>query len=121
MERNSSSSSVALALAVGAGMAIFGIGAQVSASGMPRHNVAADRGYRVAARECSACHAISREGESPRPSAPPFRDIRRRYNEISLSREFEAIGEVGHYEMPAKPISKSDGEDLIAYIESLAR
>lgn len=121
MGRNSSSSSVALVLALGAGVAIFGIGAQVSAAGIPKHDVAADRGYKVAARECSSCHAIGRVGESPRPSAPPFREIRRRYNEISLNREFEAISEVGHYEMPAKPISKSDGEDLIAYIESLGR
>ena len=57
--------------------------------------------------------------ESPRPGAPPFRDVRRRYNEISLQREFEAIREVGHYSMPPKPISNADGRDLIAYIESL--
>jgi mono/diheme cytochrome c family protein len=81
--------------------------------------VTAERGYRVAARECAGCHSIEKTGESPRPGAPPFRDVRRRYNEISLQREFEAIREVGHYSMPPKPISNADGRDLIAYIESL--
>jgi len=88
---------------------------------MPRRDVTEERGYRIAARECAGCHAIELRGESPRPSAPPFREIRSRYNEISLRREFEAISQVGHYEMPAKPISTSDGQDLIRYIESLGR
>jgi mono/diheme cytochrome c family protein len=104
---------VAVLVAISAGMA--------SAKDAPGPSVAAQRGYRVAARECSSCHAVDRLGESPKPTAPPFRDIRRRYNELSLAREFQAISEVGHYEMPAKPISKGDGEDLIAYIESLGR
>jgi cytochrome c len=85
-----------------------------------RRDTAAERGYRVAARDCAGCHALEKQGESPRLGAPPFRDIRRRYNEISLQREFEAIREVGHYEMPPTPISLSDGRDITAYIESLA-
>jgi mono/diheme cytochrome c family protein len=92
------------------------------AAAMPifgKANVAAERGYKVAARECAGCHAIDKTGESPRPGAPPFRDVRRHYNEISLEREFQAIREVGHYAMPPKPISQADGRDLIAYIESL--
>jgi mono/diheme cytochrome c family protein len=84
-------------------------------------SAAEERGYKVAARECAGCHAIEKAGESPRPGAPPFRDIRRRYNEISLEREFQAIREVGHYAMPPKPISQADSRDLIAYIESLGR
>ena len=85
-----------------------------------RRDSAAERGYRVAARDCAGCHAVEQTGASPRPGAPPFRDVRRRYNEISMQREFEAIREVGHYEMPPTPISLSDGRDLSAYIESLA-
>jgi mono/diheme cytochrome c family protein len=85
------------------------------------HDPAAERGARIAARECSGCHAVDLQGASPKPAAPPFRDVRRRYNEISLAREFETISQVGHYEMPPKPISKADGEDLIAFIESLGR
>ena len=76
-----------------------------------------ERGYRVAARECATCHAIDATGDSPRMDAPPLREVRRRYNGASLAREFETIGRVGHYQMPAKAISRSDREDLIAYIE----
>ena len=110
-------SSLPLALACVAAISAGALGAW--ARDMPHRDVAAERGYHVAARECAGCHAIELRGESPKPAAPPFRDIRRRYNEVSLSREFEAISEVGHYEMPPKPISRNDGEDLIRYIESL--
>ena len=48
-----------------------------------------------------------------------FRDIRRRYNGASLAREFTTIGQVGHYQMPPTQISRSEGEDLIAFIEDL--
>jgi len=108
--------SAALALALSAPVVVI-------AGAMPfsTHDPAAERGARVAARECSGCHAVDLQGASPKPAAPPFRDVRRRYNEISLGREFEAISQVGHYEMPPKPISKADSEDLIAFIESLGR
>jgi mono/diheme cytochrome c family protein len=82
-------------------------------------DTAAQRGQRVAVRDCGGCHAIDAKSESSRFSAPPFRDIRRRYNRISLAREFVAIGQGGHYQMPPTQISSSDGADLIAFIESL--
>jgi mono/diheme cytochrome c family protein len=101
-----------------AGAAQFAAAA-VAMPTFPKASVAAERGYRVAARECAGCHSIDRQRDSPRPGAPPFRDIRHRYNEISLEREFQAIREVGHYAMPPKPISLADGRDISAYIESL--
>ncbi|MDB5451757.1 MAG: cytochrome c family protein [Caulobacteraceae bacterium] len=115
---NSSSRSLAFVLAFGAAIAIS---SGVCAKERPGRSVSAERGNRVAARECAGCHAIDRSGKSARPTAPPFREIRRRYSAKSLQREFEAISEVGHYEMRPKPISKADGEDLIAYIGSLGR
>ncbi|HET9159186.1 MAG TPA: cytochrome c [Caulobacteraceae bacterium] len=104
-----------VAVTVALGVGVIGVTAKETPTGAP----AAERGYRVAARECSGCHSIEPQGESPRPGAPPFREVRHRYNAISLAREFQAISAVGHYEMPARPISKSDGDDLIAFIESL--
>jgi mono/diheme cytochrome c family protein len=120
MGSNSSPRSLAFVLAFGAAIAISS-GAGVCAKERAGRSVSAERGNRVAARECAGCHAIDRSGKSARPTAPPFREIRRRYSDKSLQREFEAIGEVGHYEMRPKPISKADGEDLIAYIGSLGR
>jgi cytochrome c len=105
---------IALCLAM-----IGAVGAASAKNIFARRDTAAERGLHVAARDCAGCHAIEKIGDSPRPGAPPFRDIRRRYNEISMQREFEAIREVGHYEMPPTPISLSDGRDLTAYIESL--
>ena len=102
---------------VTAALTLFGV-----ALAMPNSRAAdvpAERGHLVAARDCARCHAIEPAGVSPRPTAPPFRDIRRRYNEISLQREFDAIRDVGHYEMPPTPISPADARDLAAYIESL--
>jgi mono/diheme cytochrome c family protein len=78
-----------------------------------------ERGRLIAARECAACHAIDLKSDSPSISAPTFRDIRVRYDRIRLAREFVAIGQGGHYRMPPTQISPSDGDDLIAFIESL--
>jgi mono/diheme cytochrome c family protein len=107
----------ALMLALGAGIG----GCVTSSTGSVDTNVdvAVQRGRLVAARDCAGCHAIDVSAESPRPSAPPFRDIRRRYNRVSLTREFIAIGQGGHYQMPPTQISSSDSADLIAFIESL--
>lgn len=96
----------------------LGVGWVALAKDAPQRVGAVERGYRVAARECAMCHAIDDRSDSPRIDAPPFREIRRRYNAASLARELDAIRKVGHFEMPAKPISKTDGQDLIEYLES---
>jgi hypothetical protein len=44
--------------------------------------------------------AIDTQSASPTFSAPPFSEIRRRYNSFSLVREFVSIGQTGHYGMP---------------------
>jgi cytochrome c len=81
---------------------------------------AVGRGRSFAEVQCATCHAVGRGGDSPKPSAPPFGTIRLRYNELSLERELQAIGEVGHYGMPVLRIEPADRRDLIAYIESLS-
>jgi mono/diheme cytochrome c family protein len=37
------------------------------------------QGQRLAEERCAACHAVGRTGASPRPPAPAFRDLHRRY------------------------------------------
>lgn len=80
---------------------------------------AAERGAAFAARECSRCHALGQVGDSPRAGAPPFRDIRIRYNEITFQRRMAEIAEGGHFEMPPLTIDAADARDVSAYIESL--
>ena len=82
-------------------------------------DLASNRGRQIAVRDCAGCHAIDRSSESPRFSAPSFPDIRTRHNRFSLAREFVAIGQMGHYQMPPTQISLGDSNDLITYIESL--
>jgi len=80
---------------------------------------AVERGRLFAARECAGCHALGPVGDSPRAAAPPFRDVRIRYNEISFQRRMAEIAEGGHYEMPPLRVEPADAGDVSAYIESL--
>jgi cytochrome c len=55
-------------------------------------------GLRIAKAECAGCHAVGREGRSPVPGAPPFREFGRRW-----SIDQGALGErisMAHNEMP---------------------
>jgi cytochrome c len=77
------------------------------------------RGEWVAQRECAQCHAVGPDGKSPRSSAPTFREIRLRFNPISLERRLHPMPDVGHDAMPPRSLSSSDVPDLVAYIQSL--
>jgi mono/diheme cytochrome c family protein len=79
----------------------------------------AARGRGMAQAQCSACHAISGPGPSPRTQAPPFSQIADRYADLRLDWELEAISQVGHYAMPAKPLAPAQIRDLDAYLRSL--
>jgi cytochrome c553 len=107
------------ALSGGLVLALTLVGAALAMPVSKAASAPVERGHMVAARDCARCHAVEAAGPSARPTAPPFRDIRHRYNELSLQREFAAIREVGHYEMPPTPISQGDARDLAAYIDSL--
>jgi mono/diheme cytochrome c family protein len=80
---------------------------------------AAARGKAFAKANCAACHAIGATGDSPMPRATPFRQLGSRYDARRLEREFEAISEVGHYEMPSHGIAPGARQDLAAFILSL--
>jgi mono/diheme cytochrome c family protein len=79
----------------------------------------AERGKQVAERICSSCHAVGPAGDSPSAFAPPFRNLRMRYNPISLQKHIGDIGRNGSYAMPPQPLSGADADDLAAYIEWL--
>jgi cytochrome c len=78
------------------------------------------RGSVVAERACASCHAVAIVGDSPNPNALPFRDIRIRYNTISLERELARIAKGGHFEMPPSAIAEADIPEVAAYIETLS-
>ncbi len=77
------------------------------------------RGRQTAEQHCAACHAVGKSGTSPRPGAPTFADLSRRYAAPGLIRELEASSAVGHYGMPVVTTSAAEREDLAAYVQSL--
>ncbi len=79
------------------------------------------RGLKIAQRNCAACHAVGRAGESANPKSPPFRTLAQRYPLRELE---EALGEgimVGHEgpEMPAFEFSPGQIADLMGYLGAI--
>jgi mono/diheme cytochrome c family protein len=78
-----------------------------------------ERGRAILDANCSRCHAISAEGESPLPAAPPFRTLGKRYPVGDLE---EALAEgimTGHPEMPQLSFQPEEIAAVIAYMKSL--
>ena len=79
-----------------------------------------EAGREVAQKFCARCHAIGLDGNSPHPSATPFREIVARGKVENLE---EALGEgilVGHPDMPQFQFKPRDVGALIAYLKSLS-
>ena len=77
------------------------------------------RGGVFARKECSGCHTVRGDATSPKPGAPTFEEISRRYADYRLDWELETISQVGHYSMPTKAMTKTDIADVTAYVRSL--
>ena len=104
----------ALGLAALAGCATTG-----TSSGPPQPSMLAMRGQEIAQFRCAACHAIEGPGDSPRSNAPPFRQLRVRFNTLTWERAMAEISEGGHDEMPAVRLDDADIRDLRLYIEAV--
>jgi cytochrome c len=80
----------------------------------------ANQGGRLAEKYCARCHAIGTTGDSPHPSAPPFREIAAKGNVDDLQ---EALAEgitVGHPDMPEFELPPEQVASFLAYLKSLA-
>lgn len=81
-----------------------------------------ERGRAFAEANCSSCHAIGPEGESPYAPAPPFRTLPAKYDVEGLAEAFAEGIEVGHRgerQMPNFELTPDQIDDLIAYLKSL--
>lgn len=81
-----------------------------------------ERGLAIAAENCSACHAIGLDDESPTRANEntAFRQLHERYP-IAMLEEAAKTGLIsGHDEMPEFQFEPEDAEALLAYIDSLA-
>ena len=88
------------------------------------HALAADKslinkGEWLAKKNCSRCHAIGKEGDSPHPQAPAFRTLSSKYP-IKQLEEALAEGIVsGHPDMPVFVFGPHDVEAIIQYLQSV--
>lgn len=77
------------------------------------------RGREIAVAACADCHAVGPAGTSPKPEAPPFRELGRKYPVESLE---EALAEgvvVGHPGMPQVKMKEAEIGAFIAYLKSI--
>lgn len=80
---------------------------------------AALRGRALATAACAGCHAIGRDGASPYPDAPPFREIVRRRPLDELEAAMAEGSVTTHPAMPLNTFRSSEIDDLIAYLGTL--
>lgn len=107
---------------LGAGLALAGCsggGAQPRAAAGAAPMELTQAGLVLAQAQCAACHAVAGAGPSPNPNAPPFQDIRARYDFDVLREELIAGVHVGPGEMPTFALSLDEVDALMAYLESV--
>lgn len=76
-------------------------------------------GHRIAEVKCASCHAVGAAGESRNPNAPPFRAVSQ---SVAIMATEETLAEgvrIGHLDMPAVRLSRSEIAALTAYLRSL--
>jgi cytochrome c len=77
------------------------------------------RGELLLRENCSRCHAIGKEGNSPHPEAPTFRTLSSRYPIEDLSESLAEGIVSGHPDMPIFVFSPQDIEAIIDYLQSI--
>lgn len=76
-------------------------------------------GRTIVQRNCGMCHATGREGLSPNPQAPLFRELHKRYDVEELA---EALAEgilTGHPAMPQFRFEPREINSIIRYLKSI--
>jgi cytochrome c len=79
----------------------------------------ADKGEALVKENCSRCHAIGREGDSPHPPAPPFRTLSSKYPIEDLAESLAEGIVSGHPDMPIFVFDPKDVEAIIEYLKSI--
>ncbi len=78
-----------------------------------------DRGEVLVKENCSRCHAIGTEGDSPHPEAPPFRTLSAKYPVADLAESLAEGIVSGHPDMPIFVFSPPDVAAIIDYLQSI--
>ena len=78
-----------------------------------------DRGEVLVKDNCSRCHAIGREGDSPHKEAPPFRTLSAKYPVEELAESLAEGIVSGHPDMPIFVFGPQDVGAIIDYLDSI--
>ena len=76
-------------------------------------------GRRLSEINCTKCHNIESEGESPLTDAPPFRELAKNYDPDELTDGFMDGLAVRHPLMPDWDVTATQAQELTDYIMSL--
>lgn len=76
-------------------------------------------GKRLAEINCTRCHNIEAQGESPLTDAPPFREISKNYDRFELIDGFMEGLAVRHPLMPDWDVTETQAEALASFVMSL--
>ena len=77
------------------------------------------KGKSLVTDNCSRCHAIEKEGESPHAEAPPFRALSNTYPVENLAESLAEGIVSGHPDMPIFVFSPQDVAAIINYLQSV--
>ena len=77
------------------------------------------KGEGLVRKDCSRCHAIGKEGDSPHPDAPPFRTLSSKYPVTDLAESLAEGIVSGHPDMPVFVFEPTDVEAIIEYLQSI--
>jgi cytochrome c len=78
-----------------------------------------DKGEVLVRKNCSRCHAVGTEGDSPHKQAPPFRTLSANYPIEDLAESLAEGIVSGHPDMPIFVFSPQDVEAIILYLDSI--
>ncbi|MGV3635617.1 MAG: c-type cytochrome, partial [Pseudorhodoplanes sp.] len=68
---------------------------------------------------CAPCHAVGAGGTSPNPKAPPFHELRKRHDMLSLRTPITRGIAAPHDDMPQFKPTEAELDAIVAYINSL--
>jgi len=78
-----------------------------------------DKGEVLVKENCSRCHAVGKQGDSPHKDAPPFRTLSANYPIGDLAESLAEGIVSGHPDMPIFVFGPQDVEAIILYLESI--
>jgi mono/diheme cytochrome c family protein len=91
----------------------------VSPSATAAEKGLAGKGKLIVTKNCSRCHAVGVEGDSPNPQAPPFRTLSSKYPVEDLAESLAEGIVSGHPEMPVFVFTPHEIDAIIAYLQSI--